>query len=292
MAYPRSLCEACQHWRAAGHPIGQCQRCRRGEVPLRDKHCRACLAHLSLRGPELRDEPFTQLWFGVPIPAGLRIRHHPLHLDNRRSDRAGRETAPSAHIALPGQLVLFTVRRDWSPLVGRRAEDLPGLTASARTLVDDFARVMGDQQWEKSRRVANLRTLTVLVSWLGADALIAEADVHDLAQRDGYLPAKRVCQFLQSRGLLVPDPERRRNRDVDWIEQVISRLPRQFAHELRCWVRVLRGDGRWEHPALAYSSIRRYLSTLQPVLEQWISQGVTSLRQITLDHVAQAITAR
>jgi hypothetical protein len=257
---------------------------------LRDKHCRACLTHLSRHGPKAQDEPFTQLWFGVPIPAGLRIRHHPLHLDNQRGDRAGREIDP--HIVHPGQLVLFTVRRDWSPLVGRRTEDLPALTASARTLVDDFVRVTRDQQWEKSRRAANLRTLMVLVSWLGADAPIAEADVRDLAQLDGYLPAKRVCQFLRSRGLLVPDPERRRDRNRDWIEQVLSELPRQFAHELRCWVRVLRGEGRREHPALGYASIRRYLTALQPVLALWISQGITSLRQITHDHVAQAVAAR
>jgi hypothetical protein len=159
-------------------------------------------------------------------------------------------------------------------------------------LVEGFARVMGDQQWEKSRRAANLRTLAILVSWLGADAPIAEADVHDLAKLDDYLPAKRVCQFLRSRGLLVPDPERRRDRNRDWIEQVLSELPRQFAHELRCWVTVLRGEGRREHPALGYDSIRRYLTALQPVLAQWISRDITSLRQITHDDVAQAVAAR
>lgn len=90
---------------------------------MRDKHCRACLAHLSLHGSEAQGEPFTQLWFGVSIPSGLRIRHHPLRLDNQRGDRAGREIDPSAHIARPGQLVLFTVRRGWSPLVGRRTEE-------------------------------------------------------------------------------------------------------------------------------------------------------------------------
>jgi hypothetical protein len=67
----------------------------------------------------------------------------------------------------------------------------------------------------ESRRAANLRTLTILVSWLGADAPIPESDVHDLAKLDNYLSAKRVCQFLRSRGLLVPDPERRRDRNRD-----------------------------------------------------------------------------
>jgi integrase len=292
MAYPRSRCQACKHWRNAGHPIGRCRRCRRDKVPLREEHCRACLSHISQHGPQVTDEPFTQLWFGAPIPARQPIRHNPLNPDNRPRGRDVWKIASSAHIVVLGQQVLFAVERDWSPLVGRRTEDLPRLTKSARTLVDDFAQVMGDQQWEKSRRAANLRTLTVLVSWLGADAPIAEADVHNLAKLDGYLPAKRVCQFLQSRSLLVPDPDRRRDRNRDWIEQVISRLPRQFAYELRSWVRVLRGEGRWEYPALDYDSIRRYLSTLQPVLEQWISEGVTSLRQITHDHVADAMGAR
>jgi hypothetical protein len=105
MGYPRSLCQACQHWRTAGHPIGQCRRCRRDRVPLRNRRCRACLAHLSLHGPEAQDEPFTQLWFGVPIPAGLRVKHHPLHLTTNEatSEAAGqgaRSTRPRTSLAL------------------------------------------------------------------------------------------------------------------------------------------------------------------------------------------------
>ena len=83
MAYPRSLCQACQHWRAAGHPIGQCRRCRRSEVPLRDKHCRACLTHLSRHGPKAQDGRFSPQspclgesvsWQGHALQVGVQSR--------------------------------------------------------------------------------------------------------------------------------------------------------------------------------------------------------------------------
>jgi hypothetical protein len=105
------------------------------------------------------------------------------------------------------------------------------------------------------------------------------------------MTAKRVCSFLNTRDLLALDPDRHRDRDQQWIEQQITRFPQQIAGELRWWVLVLRGQGRWEHPALGYGSIRRYLAALQTVLEDWMRQGVTSLREITGEQVAQAVGA-
>ncbi|WP_393071557.1 hypothetical protein [Streptomyces sp. LN704] len=42
--------------------------------------------------------------------------------------------------ALPGQLTMFAMRRDWSVLTGvdRRRQDLPELAPAARALVVDF----------------------------------------------------------------------------------------------------------------------------------------------------------
>jgi hypothetical protein len=80
--------------------------------------------------------------------------------------------------------------------------------------------------------------------------------------------------------------------DLEWIEQAIAQFPQQIASEISLWVTVLRGEGRWEHPALGFGSIRRYIGAIQPVMHEWIKQGTTSLRQVTSDQVAQAIAAR
>ena len=125
----------------------------------------------------------------------------------------------------------------------------------------------------------NRRTLTILVSWLGVDAPFLEADVYDLARADVNLAAKRVCQFLKSRSMLVEDPDLHRDRDQEWINRTIAALPPTVSAELRAWVSVLRGEGRREHEAIGYWAIRRYLCALRPTLDGWVAQGITSLRE-------------
>ncbi len=234
MCYGRNRCRACQGWRGQGHSIGTCARCGRDGLPLLDGYCRNCCLHLTVFGVEAVDEPFTQLWLGDPIPAGIRVRRSALRSSGRTHSGERSLPAPSPHLAVPGeQVLMFHLQRDWSSLAGRRPDELPALTEPARRLVEDFEQVMREQHWERTRRFANRRTLTVIVSWLGAEVPIAEADVYDLVKLDPYLSAKRVCQFLQSRGLLLPDPTRRRDRNREWIEQVISQLPHHFPRELR-----------------------------------------------------------
>jgi hypothetical protein len=77
--------------------------------------------------------------------------------------------APCTLIAqptLPGQQLLFAMRRDWSPLVNidRRSGQLPELGAAAWQLVSDFDYMMREQPWTEVARWINRRTLTILVS--------------------------------------------------------------------------------------------------------------------------------
>lgn len=300
----RHRCRPCQIWHGKQErPVGQCGRCGREGLPLKDGRCRGCCLHVSLNGPATEREAFTQLWIGSPLSAGLRVLkgqlgYQPASLhperDRRVAERRAARSPLVPQLAVPGQEPLFTMRRDWTPLldIDRRVETLPELTASAQRLTGEFVTMMRDQQWDLSQRVVNLRTLTIVVSWLGADAPILEADVHELAVQDANLSAKRVCQFLKARGMLVEDPERHRDVHHEWIEQALARLPEQIATEVRAWVTVLRGQGRREHEARNYHSIRRYLSTLMPVLESWIAGGVISLREITHEDVKSAVGAR
>ncbi|MEU1106578.1 hypothetical protein ABZ408_37310 [Streptomyces tibetensis] len=112
-----------------------------------------------------------------------------------------------------------------------------------------------------------------------------ECDIHDLAQLDTHLAAKPVCQFLRARGLLIDDPELHRDRDLAWIETALHALPQPVADELRTWVDVLRDQGPRENEPRSWEGIRRYLTTLQPTLTSWTAAGMTTLREVTSDHL-------
>src|SRR5689334_4792457 len=106
-----------------------------------------------------------------------------------------------------GQQALFQARRDWPRVLqlARRGAALPALTATARQLTKDFARQRRERLQDPDYR-KDSRTLTILMSWLGTDNPIPEADIHDLASLDPNLAAVRVCQFLKARGLLIEEP--------------------------------------------------------------------------------------
>ncbi|MEU1010964.1 hypothetical protein [Streptomyces sp. NPDC005890] len=148
----------------------------------------------------------------------------------------------------PGQEALFTMRRDWSPVLarlrGRPSADLP-LTEAATALVDDFAEQRRDQEGTGSNK--NIRTLTILSYWLGVETAFHERDVHEPARLDTHLAAKPVCQFLRARGLLVNDPGLHQDRDLASIERVLAALPQPVAEEVDAWVQALRGQGPREN---------------------------------------------
>ncbi|MCT9011529.1 hypothetical protein [Streptomyces rhizosphaerihabitans] len=163
----------------------------------------------------------------------------------------------------------------------------PPLDEPARHLLEEFTRHRPRQRTDYQK---NTRALTILLYWLGAETAVFEHDVHDLARIDVNLATKPACQFLRARGLLVDDPELHRDADEMWLESVLTALPEPVATEVRTWVEVLREQGRREGKPRGYDGIRRYLARLQPVLTHWTATvGASSLRQITRDHVDDAV---
>lgn len=182
------------------------------------------------------------------------------------------------------------MQRDWSPVLAgldRRGPGVLPLSEKARRLVEEFGQLILDRRTPDYTK--NIRTLTILAHWLGAENAILERDVHDLASCSATLAAKPVCQFLRSHGLLIDDPDRRRDVNLVWIQTAISVLPVPLASEIRAWVTLLRGQGRREGDVRDYRSIRRYLAHIEPVLATWTAAGVTTLRKITTDHIEAAV---
>ncbi|WP_344392074.1 hypothetical protein [Streptomyces vastus] len=189
-----------------------------------------------------------------------------------------------------GQEALFTMRRDWSPVLARLRSRPPGelpLTGVTAAMVEDFAELRRDQPASGFRK--NIRTLTILGYWLGVENALHERDVYDLARLDTHLAAKPVCQFLRARGLLVDDPRLHRDRDLVWIETALHALPQPVAEEVRAWSDVLRSQGPRESEPRSWEGIRRYLTNLEPALIAWTQAGMTTLREVTLDHLQEAL---
>ncbi|MFD9535390.1 hypothetical protein [Streptomyces sp. NPDC060010] len=189
-----------------------------------------------------------------------------------------------------GQEQLFAIRRDWTRLLprlqGRNTAELV-LTGTAAWVVEDFSRVLNERQ--SPSRNSNIRTLSILVYWCGADAAISERDVHDLARTGPDLTAKTVCPFLRDRGILLQDSDLHRDVDLTWIDITLAALPEILADEVGQWVKVLRSRERHEGEVRGYDAIRPYLASLQPVLTAWAEDDVLSLREITRHHVDAAV---
>ena len=279
----RLRCEACREWEVSGgYPPGTCQRCGQPGVPLRDGRCRACLIHIREYGPATARQRWVQLWLAFPgagMPRG-----------SARWRRAGEpQAAPvvSPHHVDPAQLALFTMRRDWRPVLG--AASLPALTEAAQRLLDDFCRaqpVAGDE--EAGRPV---RALRILVAWLGADAPFHETDVRALAGLRRSVQVRRVLTFLAGQGMLIADPARQSEPRQHAVQRLLDSLPGQIGREAGIWVKVVRGQGRVKHPGLAYKTIRNYLAYLLPVLTEWAGR-YASLREVTRQDVLDAVNAR
>ncbi|MFG2676888.1 hypothetical protein [Streptomyces sp. NPDC048445] len=275
-------CNPCRHWREK-YARSRCLRCRRDDLPLRGGHCRGCYPYRLL--DEAGSHPAaTQLQ--IDLPARTTGGVHPLIGDQplRGADRTA-----TLHAAR-GQETLFDTRRDWSPVLarlGRRGPDEMPLSEEARLLVEEFDQLILDRRTPDYRK--NIRTLAILVHWLGAENAILERDVHDLASCSATLAAKPVCQFLRSHGLLIDDPDRRQDVNLARIQAAISVLPDPLASEIHAWVTLLRSQGRREGEARDYRSIRRYLAHIEPVLTTWTAAGVTTLRKITTDHIETVV---
>ncbi|MFH8751867.1 site-specific integrase [Streptomyces rimosus] len=279
-------CTSCRHWRQK-HARGRCGRCGRDHLPLRNGRCRSCYPYQRWDAAWPSTSGATQLTIDLPAAVGGWTSTFPVEDPTPRTSGG----PPPTQIVGRGQTALFTLRRSWEPVLERLRgidpSEMP-MTRTARALVDELDQMIKDQRSPAYRK--NIRTLATLVYWLGADQALHERDVYDLAALDANMAAKPVCQFLAARGLLVEDPALHRDAAQVRVETVMVELPQPLADEVRAWVKVLRAQGRREDEPRSWSGIRRYLACLQPTLTSWTNTGVTSLREITPDHIEQALS--
>ncbi|WP_405853842.1 hypothetical protein OG407_00280 [Streptomyces sp. NBC_01515] len=268
--------------------------------------CRGCLIHV--RENRTEDHPgFTQL----QIAFGGRLAHQIRNVEGRlgyspdrypmRSREAerqrGRRLRPpvSDHLVDPHQLILFDTDRDWSRVARLTADKLPSLTPESEQIAAEFTRVSRRQNRlidpDPHRHKASLRALRIVLAWLGAAAPVRERDLRTLATLDRNISGQRVVWFLAERGLLERDPALQIDRDALRAEEIIARFPPTMEDELRSWIKVLRGEGRREHPPLSSHRILVYLRIVWPVLEEW-AQRMETLKSITTKEFKAVLDAR
>jgi integrase len=278
-----SRCNGCRGWSRLHPQRDRCTRCQHEKMFLYKGMCRACHVHIAGHGPPSRNQRWVQLWLGEQLAA--RLMTPAGTLGYRASDKnpgktlARRLTRPpvsqvSAHLLNPDQFVLLDMRRDWRRVVD---SPLPALTPAAQALVDEFEHCARSQGWLHATRRDSVRTLLLVLAWLGAQAPIHEADVRSVGAHLTHARAWRVVQFLRSHALLIPIP--RPDADQQMVEQTVDALPDHLAVEVSRWVQVLRGQGRRQHAAMSWATIRSYLARIQPVLGRWSARS--SLREIT-----------
>jgi hypothetical protein len=294
----RKICDGCGSWRHPGHPVGDCTRCGRQGIPRLGGLCRACCLHIDQHGPEARAQAWIQLWLGGELAPRLAVRSGTLgyvapHQKARARAAARRPPAPptSPHLAVPGQSVLFGARRDWSCIAVGSLDQLPSLTPAALDLLTEFREYGRAQGWDEEARRLAARSLRIVLAWVGADAPIREADIRSISADRPGTSARRMLQFLASRNLIIPDPDREIDIHEQAIEHRLRGFPLEIASGLHRWVLVLRGEGRRQHRPMAFETIRKYLSYLHPVLTAW-SGRVTSLREITPDDIRHVLRQR
>jgi hypothetical protein len=302
-----TCCAACPKWRRAFPGQAACLRCSRVTHVSRDGLCRPCLMIIRDEDPGwiLRPQPGRPLQLGFLL-TGVRLpRASSLTLPANRKDKqapggittASRVIQPSRprpaqpvspHLVNPAQGILFAARRDWSFLNAGELDQLPALTSAASALVDELDRHARACGMDNGPRNNATKTLRILLAWLGADAPVHEADIRALSSRPSTA-VRRVLQFLDDRGMIIPDPARPGTAVERTINHHIDALPGVIAGEVRQWVKVIRGEGRRAHQKLPFSTVRSYLNCFHPVLAEW-GQHVTSLREITRDDVQAALS--
>ncbi|MFF7987953.1 hypothetical protein ACFZDK_54640 [Streptomyces sp. NPDC007901] len=168
----------------------------------------------------------------VVRPARSRIRvlddgqgGHPLAAGFLPGGQPGAERTRRPLRCLPHRLPQMP-RTHHDPLAVDAEHHLPTLTDSAKRLLADLDSVMKQEMWSTVTRTKTRHTLTVLVSWLGADTPLLETDIRALVDnRPRKFSGRRVTQFLETRGLLIPDAEFRRDAYQKRLDAELAALP-------------------------------------------------------------------
>lgn len=282
------LCTGCNTWRKNNTTIAPCSICRRRlHVGFWGRGvCRLCYKQASmLRHPD-----------GKLDLVGANRHGQQLFLADMFLRRGIRRPGPPA-LGQPEpalspvrheQLLLFTMRRDLAAhgRAGLHLRADPYRAAQLDAVALDLAAQRGWSERQTENACAGLRVVLGI-----QDSPYAPINASDVVLlRDIGLPVWTVMEVLSAAGILHED----RTPALDaWFAEQIEGLPEPMAGELRIWFDVMKHGSRTPPRRLprAENTIGLHIRWALPTLRAWAAAGHTSLREITRDHLLDALPA-
>lgn len=282
----RWLCRGCLTFRRQNHATGACPACGRTLHLGNWGVCRLCYKQASMVRPQYRElDPVganrhgQQLFFAdMFLRRGIR----------RLPTPAALQPAPAPAGECRGQLALFAMRRDLTAhgRAGLHLRADPDIAAGLDQRLRDLAARHGWSERQAEDTSFGLRIVLGIQDTPGAP--VKASDVTLL--RDISLPVRTVLEVLAEAGMLEED---RTPAFDNWFAQQISDLPEPMAGEVRTWFEVMK-NGSPTPPRRrprTQITIGVHLRWALPTLRAWAASGHTSLREITREHVLDALPA-
>ncbi|MFC9432477.1 hypothetical protein [Nocardia sp. NPDC057030] len=213
-----------------------------------------------------------------------------LFREKRRPARPITRDRPS-HIDYPvayRQLTVVDLPRDLVRVREFGFTDPPdaGIAQHLDEVACEHARKHG---WSKTRLVDARKGIRILLSL--QDTPGATITTSEVAQLDQIsLALQPIREVLATAGLLDDDRE---PSVVAWFARQIEGLPDQMRNELSTWFKILR-RGSTTPPRSkprAEGTVRGQIRHAMPAVHGWAAAGHETLREITRDHIKQALPA-
>ncbi len=288
------LCEGCRGWRARyGDVAVDCPSCARHVIVNHRGFCRLC-CRMATTANQL-DPTHKVLEVAALNRAGQQLYFADMILNKRgkhpgtRRPSAGTRRRSSWPPGIPvthEQHVLFTWPRTFNAdIITRLRPPIPALAAALHRALTEHGERHGWSQAQHDATWRGVRVLLALQNTPGALISVSEATVLlDVA----HTSVRPVLDVLESVDMIRDDREPALQ---SWFETRSAGLPDDIGHELASWFHALR-DGSTTPPRMRprnTKTVRSVVGIVLPILTTWAADGHQSLREITRDHVIDAL---
>jgi len=289
------LCRGCRSWRQQYPQQAPCATCgRTGSLSPRGS-CRLCHKQASLlRTPNGRFDLAGANRHGQQLFFADMFRDHraPARVEDtaaqpNRPVPAQLPTGTDTDTATFGeQLRLFTIRHDLAA-AGRTGLHLHADPAHA-TALEALARDLATSgTWSRKQLQESIIGIRIVLGLQpGGRGPVRASEVDCL--RDIDLPVQTVLEVLDAAAVLIED----RTPAIDaWFNRQVDGLPDTMVEELTIWFEVMK-HGSQNSPRRrprAEGTIFLHLRWAAPTLHAWAAAGHTTLREITKEHVLDAL---
>lgn len=276
------LCRGCLTFRRHNPTVSTCPVCDRNMNLGKWGVCRLCYKQAGfMRERHGRLDPVEANRYGQ------QLFFADMFLRRGMRRKAIEPTVDSPDDATPprNQLVLFEARRDLAAHGRAGLQERADPVLAAR--LEQHATVMAAELGWTPRQVKDTCFGIRIVLGIRDDDGPVKASTVELL-RDIDLPVWTVLRVLAEAQLLEDD---RVSTFETWVTQQLGELPEPMAAELNAWFQIMRNGSPIPPRRRPRSEITigLHLRWALPILRAWAAIGHTSLREITKEHILDAL---